>query len=560
MVSKLIRTITSPVRGLHQAAYLLAALTLASQLLALVRDRLFAHQFGAGEMLDLYYAAFRVPDLVFALVASLVSAYVLIPRIAGGNEAEIRKLISQTGSFLFIVGGSMCAMLAVYAPNLLSLLYPSLMQGAHAEEFVLLTRLLLLQPIILGLSGIATSVTQVKRRFAIFALSPVLYNLGIIGGTVLLYPTYGLPGVGMGVVAGALLHLAIHIPVLARARLLPLPSIPNPKVIWSVMKDSLPRSLALGMGSFVTLALTILAARTGEGGVSVFTLAGNLEAVPLSLIGAAYATAAFPVLAEHHQKKQSAAYRDTIAAAARHIIFWSTIIMVLTIVLRAHIVRIVLGTGAFGWDDTRLTAAILAILVIALAAQGLILLCARAFYAAQRSWNPLLMQLGDAGISVAVAWGLLTLSERVPMVRYFMESLFRVSDVHGASILFIAVGFTVGQLIVATVALVTLKRVAPGIARSLVRPMFEALGAGILGGAASYGVLSFMGNLEPLTTTHAVFTQGLASGMVGLLVAVGVLVSLRNQEFNDLRESLKRLSGRALPAAGSTLEDGAAGS
>src|SRR5437773_2179258 len=75
--------IASPIRGLHQAEYLLAALTLASQALALLRDRAFAHTFGVSPSLDLYYAAFRVPDLVFALVASLVSAYVLIPRIAG---------------------------------------------------------------------------------------------------------------------------------------------------------------------------------------------------------------------------------------------------------------------------------------------------------------------------------------------------------------------------------------------------------------------------------------------------------------------------------------------
>ncbi len=557
MVSQLLKTITQPVRGLHQAAYLLASLTLASQLLALVRDRIFAHQFGAGEMLDLYYAAFRVPDLVFALVASLVSAYVLIPRLAGGNKDEMRTLISQTASFLFVAGALICTALAIAAPTLLSLMYPTLMQGAHADEFVFLTRLLLLQPIILGLSGIATSVTQVKRKFFIFALSPVLYNLGIIVGTLLLYPTYGLVGVGAGVVLGALMHLAIHIPVLVREKLLPLPSIPRPKIIWGVMKDSLPRSLALAMGSFVTLALTILAARTGEGGVSVFTFAGNLEAVPLSLIGAAYATAAFPVLAEHHQKKQSAAYRDTISAAARHIIFWSVIIMVLTIVLRAHIVRIVLGTGAFGWDDTRLTAAILAILIVALAAQGIILLCARAFYAAQRSWNPLLMQLADAGVSVAVALGLLTLASNYPPLQYFVESLFRVDGVHGTTILFIAVGATVGQLLVAATALITLRAVAPGIARSLIRPLFEALGAGILGGTAAYGVLSFMGNLEPLTTTLAVFTQGVLAGMVGLLVAIGVLVSLRNQEFRDLRESLKRLTTRALPPAGSTLEDGA---
>lgn len=557
MVSALLQTITKPVRGLHQAAYLLASLTLASQLLALVRDRLFAHQFGAGQMLDLYYAAFRVPDLVFALVASLVSAYVLIPRIAGGTDEETKRLISQTASFLFIVGGVLCAGIAIVAPSILQVLYPTLMRGEHAAEFVMLARLLLLQPIILGLSGIATSVTQAKRRFVLFALSPVLYNVGIIGGTLFLYPIYGLVGVGMGVVLGALLHLAIHIPVLKQARLLPVPTIPDPKVLWSVMKDSLPRSMALGMGAFVTLALTVLAARTGEGGVSVFTFASNLEAVPLSLVGAAYATAAFPVLAEHHRKKQGVAYRDTISAAARHIIFWSTIIMVLTIVMRAHIVRIVLGTGAFSWDDTRLTAAILAILVVALAAQGLILLCARAFYAAQRSWNPLVMQLGDAGISVLVAVLSMSLAASVPEVRYFVEALFRVTDVAGADILFIALGATVGQLIVAVVALCTLGRVAPGVARSLVRPLLESLGAAILGGAASYGVLSFMGSLEPLTTTHAVLAQGTIAGMVGLLVAVGVLASLQNKEFKDLRDSLKRLTTKDIPASDTALGDGA---
>ena len=555
MVRNLLQTITQPVRGLHQAAYLLAGLTLASQLLALVRDRLFAHQFGAGEMLDLYYAAFKVPDLVFALVASLVSAYVLIPRIAGGSQAETRALISQTASFLFIVGGLLCAVIAVFAPQLLTFVYPSLMKGAHAGEFVLLARVLLLQPIILGLSGIATSVTQVKRRFALFAISPVLYNLGIIGGTLFLYPIYGLVGVGMGVVLGALAHVSLHIPVLISAGVFPKFVVPDPKVIWGVMKDSLPRSLALGMGSFIALALTSLAARTGLGGVSVFTLAGNIASVPLSLIGAAYATAAFPVLAEHHRARKGQAYRDTISTAARHILFWSAIVIVLTIVLRAHIVRIILGTGAFSWNDTRLTAAILAVLIVALAAQGIILLCARAFYAAQRSWNPLIMQLGDAGISVAVAWGLMALAQTYLPLQYFVEALFRISDVEGSSILFIALGATIGQLIVATVALITLGSVAPGVARSLLRPLLEALGAGILGGTAAYGVLSFMGNLEPLSTTLAVFTQGTAAGMVGLLVAVGVLVSLRNQEFKDLCASLKRMTTKTLPPSGGSFED-----
>jgi putative peptidoglycan lipid II flippase len=556
MVSRILKTLVSPVRGLHQAAYLLAFLTLASQILALARDRLFAHHFGAGEILDLYYAAFKVPDVVFALVASLVSAYVLIPRLTKASHEEALRLMSETASFLLIAGGIICAVLAFFAPQFLFLLFPTFLHSAHASEFVMLARFLLIQPILLGLSGILTSVTQIHRRFTLFALSPVLYNLGIIFGTVVLYPYFGLPGIGMGVVLGAVLHLAVHIPVVMDAKLLPKPTLPTPRLIWSVMKNSVPRSLALGMSSVITLLLISLASRTSTGGVSVFTLAGNLEAVPLSLIGASYATAAFPVLAEHFGKQEFDRFKTTLATAARHIIFWSSALIVLTIVLRAYIVRVILGSGAFDWNATRLTAAVLAILVVALMAQGLILLAARAFYAAQKSWNPLLVQLADCGISVASAWLLLKLAATYPVFRYFIEALFRVGDVPGTNILFIAMGFTVGQLIMGAVALLTLRTVAPGVAGTLLRPMLEGVGAAILGGAATYGVLTFMGTLAPLTKLSTVCIEGGLAGMVGFAVTASILALLENQECKDLIEALKKLtSTKALKPHGALLDE-----
>lgn len=556
MVRKLLSTFTAPIRGLHQAAYVLAGLTLASQALALMRDRLFAHSFGASGVLDLYYAAFKVPDLVFALIASLVSAYVLIPRIAGGKREEVRRLLSETTSFLFIAGGALCALLAVFAPLYLFLLFPDAAGSPNAEGFVFFTRILLIQPILLGLSGIVTSVTQVKRRFVLFALSPVLYNIGIIAGTVVLYPLYGLPGIGIGVIAGALAHLLIHIPVLARERLLPRVSVPTPRLLWSVIRDSVPRSLALFMGSATALVLTIMAARTGEGSIAVFSLAMNLQAVPLSLIAASYATAAFPVLAETIEAKRYDLFKATLSAAARHIIFWSAILSVLILVLRAHIVRIVLGTGAFDWNATRLTAAILALLVVGLMAQGLVLVASRAFYAAKHSWNPLLIQIAGFFMSIAGAGGLLALASVYPGMLYFIEALLRVEDVPGTGILLIAAGAMLGQLATGVCALVTLKTVAPGVATSLLRPMFEGMAAAILGGAASYGVLSFAGTLAPLTTLFFVFTEGLLAGMVGLVVAACVLALLANQEFKDLVDSLRRTKlSTALKPSGPVLSE-----
>lgn len=543
---RLLSRLTAPIRGLHQAAYLLAGLTLASQFLALIRDRIFAHMFGAGQILDIYYAAFKVPDFVYALVVSLVSAYVLIPSISGRLDTEgkesARRLISQAATFLLAFGGILCGILAIFAPTFLTLLFPALMASGHSADFVLLARILLIQPILLGLSSVLSSVTQIERRFMLFALSPVLYNLGIIAGTVLLYPRFGLIGIGFGVIAGAILHVALHIPVVLRAGLMPRLTVPRVKELMHLFSHSLPRSLALAMSSLTTLLLIAFASRSGEGGVSVYTLAANLEAVPLSLIAASYATAAFPVLAEQAGAKKFDAFKATLTVAARHIVFWSSVITVITMVLRAHIVRIILGSGAFNWEDTRLTAAILAVLVMALLAQGLILLCARAFYAAGKSWNPLFVQLGDAGVSVAAAYGLIHAARQWPMIRYFMEALLRVADVPGSSVLFIALGYTIGQFIMLGIALLTLRTVAPGVARSLVRPLSEGLGAAILGGAASYGTLRLVGMIAPLTTLPTVFADGLVAGMVGIFLAGFVLRLLENKEFMDLVDSLRKLT------------------
>ena len=552
MVRGIISRLAAPVRGLHQAAYLLAALTLVSQILALLRDHTFAHTFGAGQILDMYYAAFNIPNVVFAMVASLVSAYVLIPKIAGLDKEESRKLLSQTTSFLLIGGGIICATLAIFAPQLLFLIYPTFRYSVNAANFVLLERILLIQPILLGLSGIITSVTQLYRRFILFALSPVLYNIGIIFGTVFLYPIFGLPGIGIGVVLGAVAHVSIQIPVVANAGLFPKLTIPSPKIMWSVVKDSVPRSMALGMSSATTLALIAIASRLGTGSISVFTLANNLESVPYNLVAASYATAAFPVMAEHISKKRFEEYKFTITTAMRHIILWSAVITVLTIVLRAHIVRIILGSGAFNWDDTRITAAVLALLMLGLLAQSIILIASRAFYAAHRSWNPLFVQFGDAGVSVAVALLTLKCAQIYPVFRYFIEAMFRVSDIPGTSVLFVAIGATAGQLVMCVVALITLRVVAPGVAKGLSKPTFDGFGAAILGGAGAYGALTLMGNLAPLTSFYSVVIQGAVGGAVGVAISGAVLMLLENQEFKDLYASLSKLKNlRALRPFGS---------
>lgn len=531
--------ITAPILGLHQVAYLLAGLTLASQLLALLRDRTFAHTFGAGEVLDLYYAAFRVPDLVFALVASLVSAYVLIPRITGMDRESTRRLLSESATFLFGFGGLICVFLAIFMPSFLSFLYPSFVNSVHQDEFVLLSRILLIQPILLGLSGVLGSVTQVHRRFTLFALSPVLYNIGIIAGTVFLYPTFGLIGIGFGVIIGAVAYLSVNIPVVIGEGVMPKLRMPTFSLMLSVMRDSVPRSLALGVGSVTALALTAIASRLGTGSVSVFTFATNLEAVPLALIGSSYAIAAFPALSEASASEKRDDFTRILSSSARHIILWSVVALGLIIVLRAHIVRVVLGTGAFDWNATRLTAAMLAILAVGLAAQGLVILFSRALYAARQSWRPLFYQLAGCALTIILALILLPIGkEGVPSS---LAVFLRVGDVSGTGILFLALAATFGQIFLAVLSLFALRNIAPGLAGMLKRPLMDGCFAAVAGGAATYAVLLVEGGIAPLTTLMSVFTQGLVAGIVGLSVAGLALFVVENEEFRIVTSALARL-------------------
>jgi len=521
--------IAAPVRGLHQAAYLLAGLTLASQALALLRDRTFAHTFGAGQTLDFYYAAFRVPDLVFAIVSSLVSAYVIIPRITGMDRVETRRLLSETATFLFGVGGLICIVLAILMPQFLAFLYPSFVASPEFGSFVLLARILLIQPILLGLSGIFSSVTQVHRRFALFALSPVLYNLGIILGSVYFYPIWGLPGIGIGVVLGAFAYLAVNIPVLLEAGALPVLRLPRLATLLPVVRDSVPRSLALGMKSIIALALTAIASRIGTGSVSVFTLAGNLEAVPLALIGSSYAIAAFPALSEVSAPEKRSEFTNILSSGARHIILWSIIALGLIMVLRAHVVRVILGTGAFDWNATRLTAAILLIMAVGLVADALELLFSRALYAARQSWRPLLYQIAAGALTVFLAIRFLSMPTQGLLEP--LAAFLRVSDIGDSSILLLALAAMLGQLFLVALSLVALRSVAPGLSGTLLRPFMDGGIAAIAGAAAAYTMLFILGGIAPLTTLTSVFLQGFTAGVAGLCASAGALYLIGNKEF-----------------------------
>jgi putative peptidoglycan lipid II flippase len=544
MVRAFLAVFTHEVRGMHEAAYLLAAFALSSQLLGLLRDRLFAGTFGAGETLDLYFAAFRVPDLLFATAASLLSLYALLPVLARLEEERpglAASFLSQTLLVFFAGMGVIAGVLYLFAPVLAPLVAPGIVDEAARAQLVLLTQMLLLQPILLGASNILAALTQMRHRFALYAVSPLLYNLGIIAGITLLYPVLGITGLGWGVVLGAALHLGVQAAYFVRESRAPrLPAQRMFGGLREVLWLSVPRTATLAAGQVSLLILVALASLVAPGSIAVFTFAFNLQAVPLTIIGVSYSVAAFPTLARFYAAGNNADFLSHIESALRHILFWAIPATVLIVVLRAQIVRTILGAGVFDWGATRLTAAALALFVLALLAQSVVLLIARAYYAAGRTATPLYLAGFSVIVSVGSALALLFAFNEHQLVRSFLETLLRVPGLAGTPVLMLAFGYALGSIAQAALGLWFLHRDFRVSLRPLRRLAFQSFGASVVGGAAAYAMLWYAGLFVDINTLLGIFAQGVAGGVVGLAVTAGVLALLKNTELAETVAALRR--------------------
>ena len=548
MMNRALKLLSYEVRGLHAAVSMIALSSLLSSLLALLRDRLLAHSFGASATLDLYYAAFRIPDLIFVGTGALVSVYILIPALSRRSSLEQREYIDTVligFSFIAVVASLLAAL---FAPAILAALFPQITAAGDLPTLVSLTRLMLLQPIFLGLSNIFGAITQIRQRYALYSLSPLLYNLGIIAGVLVFYPQWGLTGLALGVVLGALLHVGIQLPsVFADGFFHALPARFNPRVFLETVSVSIPRALALSMNQMSFIGLVALAGTLTPGSIAVFMFASNLQAVPLAVIGASYSVAAFPILAAAFARGDRAFFIEHIANAARLVVFWSLPATALIIVLRAHLVRVVLGSGAFDWTDTRLTAAVLALLSLTLTAQGVAFLLVRGYYAAGRTFVPFLIALGSALSTVGLGAILIGVFEN-ELIADLAQALLRVVDVPGSTVLALAFASASVSIVSALVLIVHFERRFAGFLSRVWRAWVESALAALAAGFGAYGVLVAIGPITLASTTLTVFTRGFAAGVFGIIVAGLVYALLGSREFAEIVEAIRgRLKGVRIP-------------
>jgi putative peptidoglycan lipid II flippase len=414
------------VRALAGAAGILMVSFVASRVLGLVRNAVLAGYFGDSDKYEAYVAAIAVPDAVFQVLAGGVMGAAFIPvfarYLADGDEQAAWRLSSSAINVAALLTGAIALLLIVFARPVMGVVVSG--RDADFQELATgLVRIMLVSPVIFAVSGFATSILNTYQRFFWAALAPLMYNVGIIAGTVLLHDRWGIYGVAIGVAAGACGHLLIQVPGLleVRARYWPVLDWRNAGV-REVGKLMLPRMFGLGVAQANQLITTVfLASFLVAGSMAYLNYAWLVLMVPLGVFGMAVSTAVFPTLARQSAAGEDAEMGELFGLSLRMILYLTIPAAVGLIVIGEPIVRLLFERASFTSEVTRATALAVAVYALGLPAHSVVEIVDRAFYALHDTRTPVkaaaLAVLLNVLLSTVVVVG--ALRGAVPMERAY---------------------------------------------------------------------------------------------------------------------------------------------
>ena len=522
--------LNSAVSSVNAAALLLGAASLLSRALGVFRDRLLAAQFGAGRELDIYYAAFQIPDfmsVLFLLGAGSAAILPIFQEYLARDRALAKRLISDLVNIFSLGALFLSTLLFFVAPWVIPLLVPGFSFDEQALT-VTLTRIMLLSPILLG----------------------ILYNLGIVAGIVFFVPRAGLPGLAMGVALGAVLHAGINFFAVRRlgfapafSRLFRFSSVFFHDGIRKVMRLSFPRVLSISLSNLTLMALVFIGSTLEKGSIAIFQLAQNLYTLPIGIFGVSYAVALFPQMSRAYMDRNAKDFFEKLFLGVKAIFFWVAPSVTLFIVLRAHMVRVALGAGAFSWEDTRLTAAVLAIFACAMMAGALSSLLIKGFYALENTWIPLAINACASLLSVGASLFFIKMFSSPSFLTASFTSFLRIGDLPYPQITGLALGFAVGLSVNIFFLYRALRRLAERTFRECYpfpfAPLLKIIFAALVAGGVAYGVRVSFSETLPLITFFQVLAQGISAGAAGFLIYFGTLALLREETVFSLAHTLR---------------------
>jgi putative peptidoglycan lipid II flippase len=512
------------------AAFVITMAGLASRILGLLRDRFLASTFGAGDVLDAYYAAFRVPDLIYNLliVGALSAAFIpvftgLVSKEKEEEAWELSNGILNLTVFCMLV---FSFIFVIFAPYIMKMITPGFPEE-KMKMVVMFTRLMFLSPLFLGISGIFGGILTSFKKFLIYSLAPLFYNLGIILGIFALVPFLGPIGLVCGVVLGAFLHMAIQYPAVRhsgfRYKFIFLQALKNSEV-REVLRLMVPRTLGVAVTQINLTVVTIFASTLAVGSLAIFNFAQNLQSVPLGLFGISFAIAVFPTLSQYAARDDREDFVKAFSQTFRQILFFVIPLSVMILVLRAQIVRVVLGSGKFDWDDTTLTFECLGIFVLSLFAQSTIPLLARAFYALRNTKTPFYIALVTEAFNICAIFILIRKFELLGLV----------------------MAFSLASVVQMLMLLFMLRAKFENLDdKNIILSISKISLASFFGGVFAQGVKYVIGSYVDMQTFLGVFIQLSGSGLAGILVFGSACYFLKLEEFFAFKNSFTRKIFRA---------------
>jgi len=385
---------------------LVAGAFILSKLVGLVRQRLLTATFGSGGVLDSFLSAFIIPDLVYNIfiLGTLSSAFIPLFSELIHTDRASREDANRLADNVFFITGTIMGIFGIImlfgAPYIAQVVGQSY-TGEKLTDTITLTRIMAFSPLIFSLSTVVTSVLQAHNKFVVTSLSAIMYQIGIIIGITVLYPSWGVAGLGYGVILGALLHVGIQLPSLyalgfgIRPRFRFQTS--ELKRLWSLYW---PRILVLDISLLTVLVGKIIASQE-DAGVSIFTLAYDVNSLPLGIISISLVTAMFPHLSKVFAQGKPQVFIAYLMKTLARILSILVPVAGLLIILREPVIHVIFDTSEFASSEVRDLLWVLTIFAVSLPFQGLLPLFARGFYAQQKPKIPMVI----GGVSMIIAIG-----------------------------------------------------------------------------------------------------------------------------------------------------------
>jgi len=515
------------------AALMIAIFGLISRIFGLIRDRLLAAQYGASIDLDIYYASFRIPDFIFNLIFVGALATVFIPVFCHLFEKEEKKAWDLSNSILtinliFVLTFSILAL--IFTKKIIYLIAPGFDKNS-INTTINLTRIMLLSPIFLSLSNLAGNILQIFGHFLSYSIAPIMYNIGIILGIIFLTKYFGIYGLGIGVVLGAIMHFIVQIiPATKSGFQFKLNLNLKTDGLKEIIKLIIPRSINLIAIQINFWIITALASILPSGSISVLNFANNLQYVPIAFLGISFAIAVFPELSKQIAKDEINQFTEKFLSVFKNVFFLSFPVSAFFYIFRAQIVRLVLGTGKFDWLDTRLTAAILGVFAFSIFAQCLIQLLVRVFYALKDTLTPLIINIILIILNIILSVYFIKLINGNEITT-ILGKILRIEDISNIKIIGLALATTITNILNFIILIIALKNKLQNIYdNNVIFSIIKTLISTLISALFAYFAIKLLGSISETKTFIGLFFETIIAGLIGIGIFIITNIILKSKE------------------------------